>query len=582
MAGLRRFWGSLAIIVLSLLLTIMVCGWMGYDFRYLSTAVIGDQADSYLEAWSLYQASDNLLHRPNNLGYSTILYGEPQSFGYTSAPYGIALAMLPVYLLMGSNFVLSYNLYFVATFVLSAWAMYVLVRYLFKTPFVTAMVAGWMFAFAQYRFVQIAHIEPLSTQFMLLGLYCFHQLLDQPRWGWAIALAFAFAFTLLASGYLGMILIVMLMTLFLYGLWADRLSRRHLLLLVVSGVLAFFISLPFFSFRLGNPSLSRGWDMDVMALFSATLESVFSGSSLIYSNATAAGTYEGSIFVGFIPLILAYFGWRYRGLSADDEGDNRAFSVRQIVIVYAVLIVVGYMLAFGPALQINRVRVVPLPYLILMQFPGFSALRALGRFAFIIVTGITILSAYALTVFSRRFAPRQYALLLMGIVLVVSIELIPSNGAEVPDHIAHAATIPIEDRPLWARPLRDDIPINLWLAQQPPETAVLNWPIGFPHEFNYFIYLPFHHQPMVNGAEVFFTPDSYSRMDWVNFPNKPIMDKLEADGVSYILIYRAYAPPQDYADLMVRWGAFEAEWGKIPFVQTVGDTDIYEARLVPK
>ena len=99
--------GAITIVILSTLLALLAMDWIGYDLRQFSVALIGDPYDPYLEKWSIYQAIDNLLNRPDNLGYAIHYYNDENAFAYTTAPYGIAVAVLPVYLLSSGNLDLS-------------------------------------------------------------------------------------------------------------------------------------------------------------------------------------------------------------------------------------------------------------------------------------------------------------------------------------------------------------------------------------------------------------------------------------------------------------------------------------------
>src|SRR5574341_1231317 len=81
---LAKHAGSLAILLIAAGLTLLTLAWLGYDLRYLSTAFIGDQKDTLALSWMIYQGIDNLLHRPLMLGYSPMIYGDPNSLAYTA------------------------------------------------------------------------------------------------------------------------------------------------------------------------------------------------------------------------------------------------------------------------------------------------------------------------------------------------------------------------------------------------------------------------------------------------------------------------------------------------------------------
>src|SRR5271165_5536654 len=80
-----RFRGSILVLIMATLLTLGALNWMGYDVAHVGDAFIGNGGDTYATSWMIFQAMDNLVHRPFDLGYSTIYYGEKSSFAFTVA-----------------------------------------------------------------------------------------------------------------------------------------------------------------------------------------------------------------------------------------------------------------------------------------------------------------------------------------------------------------------------------------------------------------------------------------------------------------------------------------------------------------
>src|SRR5712692_10494969 len=98
---INKYSGAIIAFMAAIILAVCAASWMGFDFRLVDRSLIGDKSDSVANSWAIYQATDNLLHRPTNLGYSTIFYGTKASFASTIAPYGIAVFILPFYFLSG-------------------------------------------------------------------------------------------------------------------------------------------------------------------------------------------------------------------------------------------------------------------------------------------------------------------------------------------------------------------------------------------------------------------------------------------------------------------------------------------------
>ncbi len=308
-----RHAGSIAVIVIASGLIILALRWLGYDFNLLSTAYIGDLEDTIANGWQLQQAMDNLLQRPDDLGYSPAFYPEPNSFSYMLAPYGIAVVALPIYLINGQNIILTYNLYLIATFALTAWATYLLIRYLLNAPWMVSAVMGLMLGFAQFRFMHLVHIGVLSTQFYLLALYCLHRLISTPRLRWSIGFALAISLGLSATGYLGAMSVITVAIILVYVVgWKSQLVTKTFVgYFAIACAIGLGLSWPFLAFRLNNDTFLAGHGYDEILLFSATPAGWLSGFSLIYRDITPFRG-EGSVFLGFVPLALAIMAWWYR------------------------------------------------------------------------------------------------------------------------------------------------------------------------------------------------------------------------------------------------------------------------------
>ena len=568
--ALSTYAGALAVIGLAAALAVAAMWWLGYDFSELHTVYIGDDGDTVLNGWAIHQALDNLLHRPLELGHSTIFYGEDAAFGYTIAPYGIAVFVLPLYLLSGQDLVLTYNLYLLATFVLTAWAAHLLIAHLLRPPRGVSVIAALMVAFAPFRFLHLAQIETLSTQFLLLALYCFHRTLDTPRLRWAVGLALAAWFTALTSGYLAVIGLVaggvVLLVLFL---------RRHHSLdgafwrqaLLAAGI-ALVLALPFLGFRLGNDRFREGWDDDMIRAYAAEPGDWFAGSTQVWLNLIPSAG-EATIFLGFTPLVLAGLaGWHSRRDPDESAPDARRLSRRVVVTLYGLVTLAGYALTLGPVITVDGARIIPSPYALLMQLPLMSSVRVPARFIMLPLVGTALLSAYALARLVERVRP---ALAMGGLLLVVAalgIEFTPYNGADT--HMLSRALYQRLNGAAQFLPGTEysPQPVYRWLDEQPDGTPVLHIPF---HAYTYYAYQPHHNQPMLNGAATY-EPDWVRDIDWAAFPTPAALDLLRARGVRYVLVHHDLLAPADNAALAARWTAYDDAFA---FVGMFGGTDVY-------
>lgn len=135
-----------------------------------------DLGDSLLNAWILAWDAERLLRfvggdvdAIRNFWNANIFYPEPLTLAYSEHLFAQALQILPVYALTG-NIILSYNLLFLSTFVLSGLGMYLFVREITGSAR-AGLVAGLIYAFAPYRVPQFSHLQVISSQWMPFVLY---------------------------------------------------------------------------------------------------------------------------------------------------------------------------------------------------------------------------------------------------------------------------------------------------------------------------------------------------------------------------------------------------------------------------
>lgn len=583
-------------------LALLVMLWLGYDFSLISSAFIGDNGDTLLNSWTLYQAFDNLLHRPLDLGYSTVFYGQDDTFGFTIAPYGIAIPLLPVYVLTGKDLELTYNLYLIATFPLTTWATYLLVRYLIRAPRSIALFAGLMVTFAQFRLMHLSHIETLSTQYPLLAIYCLHRLIDTPQVRWSVGFGVFVWLTTITSGYYAAMLITVTAIVAVYTIMTRqrRITRQHIRQIAIAGYIAVLLITPFIIWRSSNNALRQGRTLEVMQAYSAEPRDWFASRAHIYYEVVPYGG-EVSIFLGFVPLGLAALGWYFRraGRSAQvtamaEEHANgteahlsppsrtttgHAFSVYEVLILYGIILAAGYVLSLGPVLTIDGKSIAPLPYILLMQLPFFSGMRAVARFIFLAIIATALLSAFALKALSERTDRVGFALLFSAAIGFFVLEAVPFNGsASRTLFSAFIVTLNGETTlPMQPTAYTQDAPFVAWLNEQPDNTPVVHYPLYGQSSYIYYAYQPMHDQPMLNGFGNSFVPFWWHAIiEHQPFPGEAVMQLLVDRGIRYLLVHRNLLSDDELRRFEVEWESFQSTWGEAPYVGRFGDVDIYQ------
>jgi hypothetical protein len=144
--------------------------------RGLTRDIPWDLGDPLLNSWILAWNADYLLRVLSGdvtafraLWNANIFHPEPLTLAYSEHLFAQSAQILPVYALTG-NIILSYNLLFLSTFVLSGLGMFLFVREVTGDSR-AAFLAGLIYAFAPYRVPQFSHLQVLSSQWMPFVLY---------------------------------------------------------------------------------------------------------------------------------------------------------------------------------------------------------------------------------------------------------------------------------------------------------------------------------------------------------------------------------------------------------------------------
>ena len=286
-----------------------------------------DLGDSLLNAWILAWDADRLLRfvggdvgAIRHFWNANIFHPEPLTLAYSEHLFAQAVQILPVYAITG-NIILSYNLLFLSTFVLSGLGMFLFVREITGSPR-AAFVAGLLYAFAPYRVPQFSHLQVLSAQWMPFVLYGLRRYFDRievvagfrrtvaPLAGAGAALVAQN----LSNGYFLLFFSPFVLAYALFEIatrrrWSDV---RMWMALSTTAVIVTAMTLPFLLpylelRRLGFgprvPNEVKAFSADVFSYWTSPLESHVWGTL-----ARAFPKAEGELFPTVSALLLAVFG----------------------------------------------------------------------------------------------------------------------------------------------------------------------------------------------------------------------------------------------------------------------------------
>lgn len=283
--------------------------------RGLGSDVPGDLGDSLLNMWILAWGAE---HVPKLLvgaiswsefWNANIFAPDPLALALSEHLFGQTLQILPVYWLTG-NIILCYNLLFIASFALSGFGTYLLVRDLTGDRR-AAFIAGLVYGFLPYRIASVPHLQVLSSQWMPLALYGLNRFLTT---GSKKALAGGTAAVVMQNWSCGYYLLYFapFVPLFvLQRMWTLGTLRnvRTWTLLSAAAAGTLVLTLPFlFPYREAQQLFAIARPFGEVVTFSANFWSYLTASENLNLWGTAlrfSPRPEGETFLGFMPWLLA-------------------------------------------------------------------------------------------------------------------------------------------------------------------------------------------------------------------------------------------------------------------------------------
>lgn len=555
-AGLTHLWAVLFYAAASLVMTYPLAVRMG-------EAVVGRIGDNiyfiFLLRW--YQRAWF------ELGISPFFHpwlNYPQGWNLASTDTSLATTLfgLPASMIAGPTF--GYNLAMLITFVFSGWAMFFWVRRLTGSTG-AGLIAGFLFAFLPYRMAHFVagHLNLSGTQWFPLYFMGLYDLLrrtqpagatDRSRASWTAAVPWKP--TLLTALMLGLIgftsmyylLYAVLFTAVFVGgylllvnrrAWRDRHFWTRL---AAAGVLSLPLVLlavqPFIGLEREGGLASRS--VSYASMYSASPTDFilpatdhFLWGRWVGQNFDRSLWIESSLYVGAVSFGLALLAW----LRRKETGHA------PLLVLALLVVVVGVVLALGTSLHWNNQRVevpvpaalqallgrdsapIPLPALVLFEYmPFYAKMRALMRIGFMALLFLTLAAGIGAGWLLRRAGPRR-ALPLTALLLALAFfDFYPGPYTEM------AA--------VQARP------VDQWLAQQPGQGAVAQFPFWQAEDQDQVYNTLVHGKPFIGGFFSANQPEQYLRIRPVleKFPSAEGAALLRQLGVQWVLLdTRAYA-----------------------------------------
>lgn len=474
-------------------------------------------------------------------------YPEGWNMAYTEiTPAQLALA-LPFALAGGET--LGYNAAMLLSFILSGLGMTLWVKRM-TGSFSAGLAAGTIFAFLPYRFAHflIGHLNLSGTQwfpFYFLGLF---EVLDsekKPRWTASLLTGVSLGLLGLTSQYyLYMTLLVTAVIMVVYLVryrvrWKDAALWRSL---VLSGVFALplvFLSVAPFIALSGQGGLPDR-NISIVRPYSASptdflLPSTdhFLWGAWVNTQFNREMWVEGTLYIGLVTIVLAALAWKNRARL-------RAGWILPLLVWgggFALILALGTDLHWnGRPVEINTPaflspwisrETIPLVlpgYFMFQYFPFFAKLRALMRFGVFVLVFFSASAGLGMAWLLEKVSAQRRRLAFAGVILLIFLDFYPGP-------YTHFAQVQAR-------------PVDAWLAAQPGNGAVIQFPFikGEDQDQTYSTLV--HGKPFVGGFFNAFPPNQYVRIRPImeNFPDADSVAMFNELGVAYVLVDSASYP----------------------------------------
>jgi hypothetical protein len=460
---------------------------------------VPDLGDPLFSVWRISWVFHQIQGDPRPLFDANIFYPHPLTLTFSDSMLLPAAMAVPL-LLLGLHPVVAYNVLFMAAFVMSGLAMFMLVSRLTGSR-QAAFVSALLFGFYPYRFEHYSHLELQMTMWMPLALLALHRFVDTARVRDALAVAAAILAQLYSAMYYAVFFVLYLVPVAMVLLIARRASVRRLLPgAVAAGVVAAVCAFPLV--RVYEAAQGEKGECDVAAVtyYSAMPSDYFQAHdrSALYGERLRSTHPERALFPGVMALGLAATGF--------------VPPLGPLSLVYGS----GLAFAWESSLGFHG-ALYPIFYEWLSPVRG---MRVAARFSILVGMTLAIAAGFGVRrLLERCRTARQRQVLVLVLTALVTIDVWPRLGLE----------------PVWSEPP----PIYAWLPRS-PKTVLAEFPIrqhigNFTESIPFMYFSLWHWSNMIDGYSGF-SPKDYSdlvrRVESV--PEPRAIDALLAAGVTHV------------------------------------------------
>lgn len=461
-----------------------------------------DRGDPLFSMWRIAWVQHQIIADPAHLFDANIFYPLRATLTYSDAMILPALAAAPLSWI-GVHPIVAYNILLLASFVLTGFAMYLLVRAL-DWGGMAAWVGAVAFMLSSFRLNHFSHLELQMEMWMPLVLLGVVRLLQTGQRKYVAGIAGALAAQWYSSMYFGLFLTLYAVVFGAVLVFAWKVPLRRVALTAAAFVLAGVAVMPLaWAYVQSEPA--RG-ERQVRSIreFSAT-------PSDYLRPPPATPAYRGfllpsrqgerALFPGVVPLLLL------------------VVSLWPPLSAFRVAFFVAGLVAFDGSTGLHGVLY---PLLYKVAFP-FHSIRVPARFGALVLISTAALAGYGASRLLSRLSDQRARMICAALI---------TAGLMV-DGWPRYGTVPV-----WKSPpsIYQSLPASAVLFEFP----VHGEPARFVENLPYMYFSMWHWRPMVNGYSGF-NPATYAELleGTREFPDPPALDYLRRLGVTHVTVHCA-------------------------------------------
>ncbi len=518
--------------------------------------------DAYLVSWIWSWEAHILTSQPWRLFEANIFAPFQHTLAFTETMLGSFLLAWPWLLVSHGNAALAYNAVMLLTYGIAGVGMYRLVFYLTHHK-LAALISTVIYALAPFKLVHNGHLH-LSGMWLPYVFLYLDKFSKQFKWSDGLKLAASTILVFLTSLHYAIFLPLAGLIFLLIKVRQIKFEQTKIikivLIITIISLVVLPVIIPYLQARQEYGQL-RGTEINKK--YAPTVIDYLT-SPLLYNNLYAQRRHIEMIvspgWVIWLLLISALIWlWRKRKLLKTEMKKTIIFYL--IMGGLAVLISFGFYWRLTPDSQNYWPGLFAAFY---AYWPGFSGIRASGRYSVFFLLSLAVISGIAISYWQKMYAwLKRYQLAVgMGLIFLILFEL-----AMVPSLSYVEVSLGKDEQNL----------VN-WIKAQPADKIFLELPMGVAeNEINYDVYYVFasrwHFRKIVNGYSGYYPP-GYLQLAQASrfFKAAQIMPWLEKFKVNYVIFHWARYPTETKKGLMQNLQQND----KIKYIANFGENYVYE------